>query len=274
MSLRYASLGSGSSGNALVIETRCATQTTRLLLDCGFSVRETEKRLARLELTGNDIDAILVTHEHDDHIGGVAKFARKFGTPLYMSRGTYVSVLNHSHSCAKLNVQFCVDNQPFHIKDIQVRPYTVPHDAREPLQFTFHSQTVQLGVVTDIGHVTPHVINALKASHGLVLEYNYDAQMMAQSTKYPPSLKQRITGRYGHLDNLDSQHLLKQLIHANLHHVHAAHISTNNNDVNKVQTLLNAALNPSQVAFTVACQDEGFDWFWVQDGARNIDATQ
>ena len=264
MTLRYASLGSGSSGNALVIEARGANSTTRLLLDCGFSVRETEKRLARLELNATDIDAILVTHEHDDHIGGVARFARKFGTPLYMSRGTYLSVLNHNHSCAQLNVQFCADKQPFHIKDIEIKPYTVPHDAREPLQFTFHSNQIQLGVLTDIGHITPSVVKALQGCHGLVLEYNYDAQMMAQSTKYPPSLKQRITGNYGHLDNNVAQQLLLQLIHDELHHVHAAHISTNNNDVAVVERLLQTALSPTQTPYTVACQNDGFDWFSVE----------
>ncbi|MGL4767102.1 MAG: MBL fold metallo-hydrolase [Formosimonas sp.] len=263
MTLRYASLGSGSSGNALVIEARCAQHTTRLLLDCGFSVRETERRLARLDLTGSDIDAIVVTHEHDDHIGGVAKFARKFGTPLYMSRGTFLSVAQHSHSCTQLNVQFCHDSQPFWIQNLEIRPYTVPHDAREPLQFTFHCQNIQLGVLTDIGHITPNVVQALRGSHGLVLEYNYDAHMMAKSTKYPPSLKSRITGNYGHLDNTVAQQLLLQLIHPQLHHVHAAHISGNNNDSALVEQLLHRALSPSQTPYTVACQDDGFDWFSV-----------
>ena len=263
MTLRYASLGSGSSGNALVIEARCAGETTRLLLDCGFSVRETEKRLARLNLTGHDIDAILVTHEHDDHIGGVARFARKFGTALYMSRGTYLSVLNHNHSCEHLNVNFCTDHRSFAIKNIHVNPYTVPHDAREPLQFTFQCNDVHLGVLTDVGHITPTVVRALQGCHGLVLEYNYDAQMMAQS-KYPPTLRHRITGDYGHLDNTIAQELLLQLIHSDLHHVHAAHVSQNNNDATKVASLLNQALAPHQIPYHVACQDEGFDWFSVE----------
>lgn len=264
MTIRYASLGSGSSGNALVIESRCDKQTTRLLLDCGFSVRETEKRLARLELSGSDIDAILVTHEHDDHIGGVARFTRKFNTPLYMSRGTYLSVLQHNHSCEKLNVQFCTDNQPFTVKNIQIKPYTVPHDAREPLQFTFHSNQTQLGVLTDIGHITPSVIQALQGSHGLVLEFNYDAHLMTASTKYPHSLKQRIIGNYGHLDNIDSQALLSQLIHKDLHHVHAAHISTNNNDAYIVEQLLKTSLSKTNTPYSIACQNNGFDWHTVR----------
>ena len=269
MSLRYASLGSGSSGNALVVEARCGLETTRLLLDCGFSVRETEKRLARLDLTGNDIDAILVTHEHDDHIGGVARFARKFGTPLYMSRGTYLSVLNHGHSCQNLNVTFCTDRQVFFIKHLEIRPYTVPHDAREPLQFTFHCNQTQLGVLTDIGHITSNVTRALRNCHGLVIEYNYDAAMMAQSTKYPPSLKQRITGDYGHLDNHVAQGLLLELIHPDLYHVHAAHVSTNNNDAVYVASLLDAALSGHQIPYHVACQEEGFDWFDVASLMHN-----
>ncbi|TDR32295.1 MBL fold metallo-hydrolase [Hydromonas duriensis] len=261
--LRYASLGSGSSGNALVIEARCAGQTTRLLLDCGFSTKETEKRLARLELTGSDIDALLVTHEHDDHIGGVARFARRFGTPIYMSRGTYLSVLEHMHSCRGLDVFFCADHKPFELGVVQVNPYTVPHDAREPLQFTFKCQDLHLGVITDVGHITPAVVASLQNCHGLVIEYNYDAAMMAASTKYPPKLKQRIIGDYGHLDNQVAQALLLQLIHPNLHHVHAAHISQNNNDVTRVQQLLEEALSAQGIPFALACQNQGFDWFEV-----------
>lgn len=265
MTIRYASLGSGSSGNALVIESRCDNQTTRLLLDCGFSVRETEKRLARLGLAGVDIDAILVTHEHDDHISGVARFARRFNTPLHMSRGTYLSVLQHNHSCDKLNVQFCCDNQPFIIKNIQIKPYTVPHDAREPLQFTFHTNQTQLGVLTDVGHITPSVINALQGSHGLILEFNYDSKMMALSTKYPASLKQRIIGNYGHLDNIESQKLLLQIAHNELRHVHAAHISTNNNDTNIVDQLLKTSLSKTNTPYSIACQNDGFDWHTIQN---------
>lgn len=261
--LRYASLGSGSSGNALVIEARCGDSTTRLLLDCGFSVRETTRRLERLGLTGQDIHAVLVTHEHDDHIGGVARFARRFGCPLYMSRGTYLSVLKHNtHSCDGLDVRFCADEQVFMVGDLSVLPYTVPHDAREPLQFTFSLNGLRLGVLTDVGHITPRVLNALSGCHGLVLEYNYDAQMMEQS-KYPYSLKQRIVGEYGHLDNLMSQELLLALVHDDLHHVHAAHISQNNNQKELVQSLLEKALQPLSIPFALACQDEGFDWFEV-----------
>ena len=262
--LRYASLGSGSAGNALVIEARCAGQTTRLLLDCGFSTKETVKRLARLDLPGQDIDALLVTHEHDDHIGGVARFARKFGTPIHMSRGTHLSVLNHTHSCDGLNVTFCADAQPFVLGALTVHPYTVPHDAREPLQFTFKCNDLHLGVITDVGHITPAVVQALQACHGLVLEYNYDAHMLAQSTKYPASLKQRIFGDFGHLDNETSQELLLKLIHPNLHHVHAAHISQNNNDLERVRGLLEAALGEHRIPYALACQNEGFDWFEVR----------
>jgi phosphoribosyl 1,2-cyclic phosphodiesterase len=261
--LRYASLGSGSSGNALVIEARCGQPKPRLLLDCGFSVRETSKRLARLNLTGQDIHAVLITHEHDDHIGGAARFARKFGSPLYMSRGTYLSVMRHAtHSCDGLDVQFCRDEHSFSINDLSIHPYTVPHDAREPLQFTFSLNQLRLGVLTDVGHITHRMIDALKGCHGLVLEYNYDAHMMANS-KYPPTLRHRITGDYGHLDNNISQSLLLALVHDDLHHVHAAHISQNNNQKAVVQSLLEDALRPHDIPFALACQDEGFDWFEV-----------
>ncbi len=267
--LRYASLGSGSSGNATVIEARCSDRTTRLLLDCGFSVRDTEKRLARLGLAGTDIDALIVTHEHEDHIGGAARFVRKFGTPLYMSRGTYHSVVNHNtRSCANLPVEFCVHNQALHIGLIQIHPFTVPHDAREPLQFVFEMQTEsvarkRLGILTDAGHVSPHMVHVLQGCHALVLEYNYDARKMAASTKYPPTLKQRILGAHGHLDNLDAHRLLEQLIHTQLGSVHAAHLSRETNDAQLVGQMLDELLTPHNIPYFVACQDEGFDWFFV-----------
>ena len=270
--LSFASLGSGSSGNATVIQARCSNRTTRLLLDCGFSVRDTEKRLARLGLTGQDIDALIITHEHEDHIGGAARFARKFGTPLYMSRGTYNSVLNHStRSCANLTVQFCTHNHPIQIGLIHIHPYTVPHDAREPLQFVFELRDTndadviqkRLGILTDAGHVSPLMVEVLQGCHALVLEYNYDAQKMSASSKYPPTLKQRIVGAHGHLDNQDAHRLLEQLIHAELGSVHAAHLSRETNDVALVTRMLDALLTPHQIPFCVACQDEGFDWIEV-----------
>ena len=266
---RYASLGSGSSGNATVIEARCSDWTTRLLLDCGFSVRDTEKRLARLGLTGQDIDALIITHEHEDHIGGAARFVRKFGTPLYMSRGTYNSVLNHNtRSCANLDVQFCTHNQALQIGLIHIHPYTVPHDAREPLQFVFELKDAdvahkRLGILTDAGHVSPLMVRVLQGCHALVLEYNYDAQKMSASNKYPPTLKQRIVGAHGHLDNHDAHRLLAQLIHSELGSVHAAHLSRETNDVALVTQMLDELLTPHKIPFCVACQDEGFDWFEV-----------
>jgi phosphoribosyl 1,2-cyclic phosphodiesterase len=276
--LRYASLGSGSSGNATVIEARYAHQTTRVLLDCGFSVRDTEMRLQRLGLCGGDIDALFVTHEHEDHIGGAARFVRRFGTPLYMSRGTYYSVEHHStRSCAKVPVQFCTHLQAIHVGLLQVQPYTVPHDAREPLQFVFEvagqisaaaSDTgllkpKRLGVLTDAGHVSATMIESLRACHALVIEYNYDRQKMLASSKYPPSLKQRILGKHGHLDNEDAHRLLSELIHPELNSVHAAHLSRETNDPILVEQMLSQLLSPHEIAFAVACQDEGFDWFDV-----------
>ena len=267
-SLRYASLGSGSAGNATVIEARCAGRTTRLLLDCGFSVRDTEKRLARLDLSGTDIDALLITHEHEDHIGGAARFVRKYGCELYMSRGTYFSVINHNtRSCANLDVRFCAHNQMLQIGILNVLPYTVPHDAREPLQFIFEIQDQafqrRLGVLTDAGHVSPLMIDVLQGCHALVLEFNYDAQKMAASAKYPPSLKQRIMGSHGHLDNRDAYHLLSKLLHSELNSVHAAHLSRETNSPDLVEQMLGELLTPHEIQYTVACQDEGFDWFKV-----------
>ena len=161
----------------------------RLLLDCGFTLKETVLRLSRLGLEPEMIDGIVVTHEHDDHISGVARFARKFGIPIWLTYGTLRSV---EKAFAVLPVINIIDGyQRFSIGDIEVEPYPVPHDAQEPAQFVFGNGALRLGVLTDTGCSTPHIEATLSHCHGLVLECNHDAQMLANSD-YPWRLKRRV----------------------------------------------------------------------------------
>ncbi len=251
--MRFACLGSGSRGNGLVVEVA----NTRLLLDCGFTLKETVIRLTRLGLEPGMIDGIVVTHEHDDHIGGVARFARKFGAPVWLTHGTLRSAGKAFALLPRVNV--IEDYQRFSIGDIEVEPYPVPHDAQEPAQFVFGDGALRLGVLTDTGCSTPHIEAILRHCHALVLECNHDAQMLANGN-YPQSLKRRVGGRLGHLENAASANLLASLDCSRLQHVIAAHLSQKNNTPLLAQTMLSGALNCEVDWIGVADQSDGFSW--------------
>jgi phosphoribosyl 1,2-cyclic phosphodiesterase len=195
--VRFASLGSGSEGNALLVEAQCGATTTRVLLDCGFSAKEVERRLGRLGLSVEDLDAIVITHEHTDHIGSALTLGRKWSIPLHMSWGTARAI---GADEAPVDLHVLWGDESVAIGGLSVLPYTVPHDAREPLQYVFSDGASRLGVLTDVGVSTPHITNVLSGCDALVLESNHDLQMLATS-RYPASLKARIGGTHGHLNN-------------------------------------------------------------------------
>ena len=247
-----------------MVEAVEGTTTTRILLDCGFGLREAECRLERTGLAPRDIDALIVTHEHGDHIGGVARFARKHGTPVWMTYGTYVaSRLGEAARAVRdggaFEVMLIDHHAPFAVGGIQVTPFPVPHDAREPAQFTFSDGAAKLGVLTDLGSVTSHVTTMLSACDGLVLECNHDARMLAGGT-YPLSLKMRVGGSYGHLDNDQATTLLAAVKHDGLQHVLAAHLSRQNNTPALARAALASALGCAPDWIGVASQEDGFDW--------------
>lgn len=250
--MRFAILGSGSQGNALVVEAG----GTRLLLDCGFSGAETIKRLARLGLAPDDLDGILVTHEHDDHIGGVARLARKYRLPVWATPGTLRGL---QALFDDLDVYFVEGYAPLCIGDIEVTPFPVPHDAREPAQFVFGDGQHRLGVLTDTGDPTLLMLRVLSGCDGLVLECNHCPDLLAASD-YPPSLKQRIAGRNGHLDNASAGALLGRLDVSRLKHIVAAHLSESNNRPALARAALAGALGCSEDWIAVADQAAGLDW--------------
>ena len=251
--MRFASLGSGSEGNALVLEAG----TTRLLLDCGFSVSETATRLARLGLEPDDLDAVVVTHEHADHIGGVARFARKHDLPVYLTHGTLTALDGERSAIAEITV---IDSHTvFAIGDIEVWPYPVPHDAREPAQFVFGDGASRVGVLTDAGSSTPHIEAILSGLDALVLECNHDLDLL-MSGSYPPPLKRRIASRFGHLDNRTAAQLLVSIDCSRLQHLIAAHLSRQNNTPALARAAVAQALNCTPQWIGVAGQDEGFGW--------------
>lgn len=253
--MKFASLGSGSEGNALLISTQSGTTRTTVMLDCGFGIRETERRLARLQILPGDLAGIIVTHEHQDHVGGVFKFARRHRLPVWLTFGTYQAIRTQ---CDDVAFHFCRDGEAFAIGDLQLFPYTVPHDAREPVQYVANNGSLKLGVLTDAGHATPHLISALSACDALLLECNHDRQMLSDSA-YPASLKQRIGGDYGHLSNQTAGEILHALDKSRLKCVVGAHLSLKNNTSELARTAL-ASVMEGRAEVSIACQEDGFDW--------------
>ncbi|MDB5824115.1 MAG: fold metallo-hydrolase [Herminiimonas sp.] len=254
--MKFASLGSGSEGNALLIASSDSSDPTTVMLDCGFGLRETERRLERLALAPSDITGIVVTHEHQDHVGGVFKFARRHGIPVWLSYGTWSAVRD---DCTGVTVNFCRDGDPFVIGALELAPYTVPHDAREPVQYIATDGRVRLGVLTDAGHATPHLVNVLGGCDALVLECNHDRKMLADSA-YPPSLKYRIGGPFGHLSNDTTAEILSALDRSRLKKVIGAHLSSKNNTPDLARSALCSALGAEVIEVMIACQEEGFGW--------------
>jgi len=254
--VRFASLGSGSKGNGLIFEAG----SSRVLLDCGFYVRDTGVRMARLGLSPSELSGIIVTHEHSDHVSGVFPLARRFGLPVWLTHGTLAAV-RESDRDADQGVSCNVINgdSEFSIGDAHVHPFTVPHDAREPVQFVLSDGASRLGVITDSGSSTPHIESMLSGCDALVLEANHDLEMLRNGA-YPSWLKARVAGRLGHLDNVASAGLLASLDRSRLKHVIAAHLSARNNTVDLVRSALTEVLGCESGWVGIADQAEGFAW--------------
>lgn len=248
--MRFASLGSGSRGNAALVETADAC----VLVDCGFSVREACRRLAVLGRAPADLTAILVTHEHGDHASGVLPLARRFGIPVLMTVGTARAVGVGSDD----PVRTITSGARVELAGIEVEAVAVPHDAREPVQYIFAVADRKLGILTDLGSVTPHVVERYRHCHGLLLEANHDRALLAAGS-YPTALKRRVGGDWGHLSNCQTAELLQRLGRDVLRTLVVGHISLHNNSPELVrQALAPVTGHLDQVLY--ASQDEGFGW--------------
>jgi phosphoribosyl 1,2-cyclic phosphodiesterase len=262
MSLRIRNLASGSAGNATLVEARGSLHTTRLLIDCGVRPAELERRLQRCDLSLTDLDAVFITHEHSDHVGHARTLVERHAIPLWMSDGTRRACEAHTWALQPDQLHLARDGDPVVIQDLCLRPFTVPHDAREPLQLRCTDGDRVLGVVTDLGHVSRHVVESLQACHALFLETNHEPERVRQSS-YPEFLKRRILGDQGHLSNAQAADLLSQVLHPKLRTVIAAHLSERNNAPGEARAALSGVLGCAAQEVPVADQTQGSDWFDV-----------
>lgn len=249
--MRIAALGSGSKGNAVLLQSAVTT----LMIDCGFGVREAERRLAEIGLSPSDINAILVTHEHQDHISGVEPLAARHSLPVFMTAGTY-RAWKHK---GRVEPSILCGGEAFTIGDLKIVPVAVPHDAREPVQFVIFHGDLKTGVLTDLGSLTPHVIDAYEGCHTLLVEANHDVDML-ENGPYPPSLKKRVGGNWGHLNNVQTAEFVTRVNSAGtLKNLIVGHISEQNNHIELASQALESQLEiVEQVIF--ASQDQPLDW--------------
>lgn len=255
--MRFCSLGSGSAGNAWVIEARRGAATSRVLVDCGFSLRELDLRLARAGLASDELDAIFVTHEHGDHIGSALALSRRRRIPLWMSRGTWRALEKPSVPDDLLH--FARDGEAIAVGELELRPFTVPHDAQEPLQLSCSDGGRRLGILTDVGSCTAHLLAQLERCDALAIECNHDREMLARS-RYPASLKARIGGPHGHLANDAAAQILAACHHSALRHIVAAHLSAENNTPQIAAASLAAACGAQPGEIVVATARTGTPW--------------
>lgn len=250
--MRFSTLGSGSAGNATVIQQ----DGEAIMIDCGLSVRQIEKRLSVLEIPPQTLLAIVLTHEHDDHIAGAASFSRKHRVPVYTTSGTHRGAdgrLTNAYSV----IEFAPEDT-LEIGIFSLEPAIVPHDAREPCQFVVAADDRRLGILTDLGTVTPHLIRHFQALDALVLEFNHDEDLLS-SSPYPASLQARIGGQFGHLSNDQAERMLSQLDLTRITHLVAAHLSENTNSPERVKPYLGRH-TPDHASWRIASQHTVLPW--------------
>ncbi len=255
--MRFCSLGSGSGGNATLIEASQGITETLLMVDCGFSQRELTRRLERAGRRPDQVDALFITHEHGDHLGCALAFAQRWRVPLWTSRGTWQTVAAETRAAFDTSLlRLSADGERLVIGDLELQPYAVPHDAQEPLQLRCSDGARSLGLLTDTGSSSPRILDALRHCQALLLECNHDEALLRASA-YPARLKQRILGSHGHLSNAAAAQILRDCQHAGLGLVVAAHLSAQNN---RPELALQALQGVAACELRVADQAAGLDW--------------
>lgn len=220
----FCSLYSGSSGNSLFVES----ENTKLLVDAGVSSKKIETALTNLEIDPSSINGILITHEHSDHVQGLGTFAKKFNLPVYVNQKTLDAMPNQKDKISEKNIKIIKNEEKFEIGDLKIKPFSIPHDAANPCGFNIIHDNKKISIATDIGHMTNGIIKNLEDSIFIMLEANYDPEVLKFS-KYPYILKSRIAGPTGHLPNEMAGKTIAHLLNSGLQQAILGHLSKESN---------------------------------------------
>ena len=222
--LNFCSLYSGSTGNSLLIKS----ENTNLLIDAGESAKKIENALQTLDISVEELDGILITNEHSDHVKGLGTISKKYNIPVYANKETWCAMTLQRDKIKEQNQKtFCVE-EDFEIGDIKIKPFSIPHDAANPCGFNLYHEKVKMSVATDLGHMTKEIFEKLEASSFVMLESNYDPEIL-KCCSYPYLLKTRILGPTGHLSNILAGKTISRLINSGLKSVMLGHLSKENN---------------------------------------------
>ncbi len=224
--LNFCSLYSGSSGNSLFVET----ENTKILIDAGMSCKKIEEGLQSIEVAPSSINAILVTHEHSDHVKGLGTLSKKFDIPVYSTQETFNAMPIQTDKLKEKNKKFFKPNEKFSINDLEIKPFSIPHDAANPCGFNISKDSLhQISIATDIGHMTKSIVDTLEGSQFILLESNYDTEVL-KCCAYPYKLKTRIASDIGHLSNTMAGKTISYLLkNGNLSTAMLGHLSKESN---------------------------------------------
>jgi phosphoribosyl 1,2-cyclic phosphodiesterase len=248
--MRIASLGSGSKGNATLVNVK----DEYYLIDCGFGLKEVESRLASKGVRPEALSGIFVTHEHGDHLKGAPMLANRYKIPVWATHGTSRYFKRDVPTARVINPQTRIQ-----LGSVEIEPITVPHDSAEPCQFIFRHNGLSFGILTDLGSLTSRIVESYNDCHLLMLECNHDPELL-QKGPYPPSLKRRVGGNYGHLSNMQAAELVRRINKTQLQTILVSHISEQNNDTALAIAALEAELEGQKTNIELLTQHDGCDW--------------
>ena len=222
--MKFCSLYSGSSGNSLFVQG----EYTKILVDAGVSGKKIFDALASINIDINNISAILVTHEHTDHTQSIATISKKYNIPVYANKKTWLAMEDKKSKIASENVFYFTNNVMFEIEDLKIFPFDIPHDAADPCGFSIFEGTNKICIATDVGHITANILNNLKNSNFILLESNYEPDVL-RCSRYPYKLKERISSPLGHLSNIEAGKAINYLTNYGVKNVMLGHLSSENN---------------------------------------------
>jgi len=254
--LNFCSLYSGSSGNSLFVET----ENTKILVDAGMSCKKIEEALHSIEVDPSSINAILVTHEHSDHIKGISTISKKFDIPIFATKETFDAMPSHTQKLSEKNINYFNPHEKFCINDLKILPFSIPHDAANPCGFNIIKDKNQISIATDIGHMTKDILNHLEGSEFILLESNYDTEVL-KCCSYPFMLKSRIASDKGHLSNTMAGKTISYLSkNSNLNTAMLGHLSKESNFPELayqtvVDELISSCVEDNSIKLSVANRD-------------------